>query len=139
MNEQEKEEWELEEHGCRPRVRRVKEVDDPLTYGVIGAAQKVHTTLGPGFVEATYQRALSLELVARKIPFDTEREFEVFYNGVLCGTYRADMVIGGTLIVELKAVTDLAQEHFAQTISYLRASGLQLALLVNFGARSLPV
>lgn len=114
-----------------------KDVDDPLTYAVIGAAQKVHTTLGPGFTESTYRRALSLELVARKMPFEVEREYEVFYQGVLCGTYRADMVVNGSLIVELKAVRDMEREHFAQLISYLRASGLLVGLLINFGAPSL--
>jgi len=114
-----------------------RRIEDPLTYTIIGAAQKVHRALGPGFVESTYQKALSKELVNRKVPFAAQPEYEVFYEGLCCGTYRPDMVICDRLVVELKAVSNLAGEHFAQTISYLKASGLPLALLLNFGAPSL--
>lgn len=113
--------------------------DDPLTFAVIGAAQKVHRTLGPGFTEATYKRAMAVELVARRIPFDVEREFEVFYEGVPCGIYRADTVAGGRLVLEYKAVDDFCRNDFVQTKSYLRASGLPIGLLINFGTPSLQV
>ena len=112
---------------------------DPLTYAIIGAAQKVHMTLGPGFTESTYHAALSKELMLQEIPFQTQQEFEVFFEGTLCGTYRPDMVVGEKVVVELKAVSELAKEHRAQTISYLKASGLSRALLLNFGAASLEV
>jgi|GEM_PF-575023 len=112
---------------------------DALTYAAIGAAQKVHAVLGPGFTEAVYQRALAKELMLREIPFQSQPEYEVFYEGALCGTYRPDMVVAGTVIVELKAVAAPAKEHVAQAVSYLKASGHPVALLLNFGAPSLEV
>ncbi len=95
--------------------------------------------IGPwgGFVEATYENALSLELVSRKIPFTRQPKYEVQYEGTCCGTYNPDMVIRDRVVVELKAVSALCKEHIVQTISYLRASGHPVALLLNFGAASL--
>jgi GxxExxY protein len=113
--------------------------NDPTTYLVIGAAQKVHRSLGPGFTEATYQKAMQKELMPRKIPFETQRVFEVWYEGNLCGTYRSDLLVANEVIVELKAIAALAPEHGAQTISYLKASGMPTGLLINFGAASLQV
>ena len=121
--------------GDSVEVRR--NVDDPLTYGIIGAAQKVHRTLGPGFKESTYHKALSKELMIKEIAFASQPEYQVFYEGMLCGTYQPDLVILDTVLLELKAVSAIAPEHKAQTISYLKASGLTVALLINFGARSL--
>ena len=118
------------------------DADDPinaLTYTIIGAAHKVHGTLGAGFTESTYHKALSRELMLTGISFESQREFEVFYEGMLCGTYRPDMVVEGKVIVELKAVVDTIKEHRAQTISYLKASRLPVALLINFGSSSLQV
>ena len=112
-------------------------IRDPLTYVVIGAAQKVHRTLGPGFRESTYQQALAKELLDRKVPFASQPEYEVVYEGVVCGTYRPDMVVEKSVVLELKAVSALAGEHVAQTISYLKAAGLRTALLINLGAPSL--
>ena len=112
------------------------EVTDALTYEVIGAAQKVHRALGPGFRESTYHKALGRELILRRIPFESEREFEVFYEGTFCDTYRPDIVVDGTVIVELKAATGTTAVDRLQTLSYLRASGLHKALLLNFGAAS---
>lgn len=73
------------------------------------------------------------------ISFESQREFEVFYEGMLCGTYRPDIVVEGKVIVELKAVAGTIKEHRAQTISYLKASALPVALLINFGSASLHV
>jgi GxxExxY protein len=123
-----------------PVPHRAKPRDfDPLTYAVIGAAQKVHRTLGPGFSEGTYQAALGKELMLRAIPFESQAEYEVYYEGMLCGRYKPDLVVSGRLVVELKAVVAVAKEHAAKTISYLKASGLPVALLLNFGALSLQV
>jgi GxxExxY protein len=116
-----------------------KQLHDPLTYEIIGAAQKVHRTLGPGFAESTYQAALAKELRLREIPFQQQQEFEVFYEGTLCGTYRPDMLVADKVVVELKAISELGSEHRAQTISYLKASGHRLGLLLNFGSTSLQV
>ncbi len=118
------------------------DTDDPinaLTYAVIGAAQKIHGTLGAGFTESTYHKALSKELMLTGISFESQREFKVFYEGMLCGTYRPDMVVEEKIIVELKAVVNTIKEHRAQTISYLKASELPVALLINFGSASLQV
>lgn len=119
------------------KTPKSREVSDALTYQIIGAAQKVHRTLGPGFTERTYHQALCKKLMMCSLAFESEREYEVYYEGVLCGTYRSDLTVDGTVIVELKAVAELAKEHRMQTISYLRASGLPIALLLNFGSTSL--
>jgi GxxExxY protein len=113
--------------------------DDPVTYGIIGAAQKVHRTLGPGFAESTYQAAMEKELSLRGVAFESQRKFEVQYEGASCGTYIPDLVVSGEIVVELKAADDFAAPHFAQVISYLKASGLRAGLLLNFGTRSLQV
>ena len=112
---------------------------DALTYELIGAAQKVHRTLGPGFAESVYHKALSKELMLLGVPFASQKEYEVFYEGTLCGSYRPDLVVRDEVVVELKAVAALAKEHRMQTISYLKASGLTRALLINFGETSLEV
>jgi GxxExxY protein len=112
-------------------------VDDPLTYGLIGAAQKVHRTLGPGFKESTYHKALTKEFMIKDIAFASQPQYQVYYEDMLCGVYQPDLVVMNTVLLELKAVSAIAPEHRTQTISYLKASGLQVALLINFGARSL--
>jgi len=112
---------------------------EQLTYRVIGCAQKVHRALGPGFPETVYQRALCHEMATAKIPFDSEKLIEVFYDGAICGQFRLDALVDGQVIVELKALDALNDEHLAQAISYLKAAGLGLALLVNFGQKSLQV
>ena len=111
---------------------------DPKTYAIIGAAMEVHGELGCGFLEAVYQQALALELPARKIPFSQEVELPVFYKGGRLNTsYRADFVCHDSVIVEVKALGDLSGTEEAQIINYLKASGLQVGLLLNFGADSL--
>ena len=110
-----------------------------LTYAVIGAAQRVHRALGPGFPEEVYHRALAKELVLRKLPFENERQVEVHYEGALCGQFRLDLLVEDRVVVELKALADLTDDHLAQALSYLKATGLDLALRINFGRRSLQV
>ncbi len=114
-------------------------MNDPITYRIIGAAQKVHRALGPGFGERTYHVALCREFTLQQIPFSSEFEYQVFYEDCLCGVYRCDLVVRDEVIVELKATGSLAMEHRLQTLSYLKASGLPRALLLNFGAASLEV
>ncbi len=118
---------------CKDR----QEIDDPLTYEIIGAGQKVHRTLGPGFGESVYHKALGKELILREIPFESEPEFEVFYEGYLCGTFKPDLVVDKKVVVELKALAEVTARDRMQTISYLKASGLRTGLLLNFGAASL--
>ena len=110
-----------------------------LSYTVVGCAQRVHRELGPGFPEAVYQKALAHELVKTKVPFLSQARFEVGYDGVLCGEFRVDFHVDEKLIIEIKAVAALCDEHVAQLLAYLKASGLRLGLLMNFGQKSLKV
>ena len=108
------------------------------SFRIIGAAMEVHNFLGCGFTEPIYQEAFEKELELRNIPFEREKEFHVNYKGVLLEkTFRTDFVCYGSIIVELKATNDWAAEHFAQVYNYLKASGMQLGLLINFGQTSL--
>ena len=106
---------------------------DPETYAIIGAAMEVHRELGNGFLEGVYQDALEIELRQRTIPYERERPVPVLYKGVTLGTpYRADFVCYGSAIVELKAVKTLTDVESAQVLHYLKATGFERALLINF-------
>jgi GxxExxY protein len=108
-----------------------------LTYAVIGAAMEVHKELGPGFLEAVYENSLREELTLRGIPFEPQPAVNVLYKGVLVGEGRYDMLVGSTLVVELKSVQTLLPIHEAQVISYLKMTGYPLGLLINFNVRFL--
>lgn len=105
---------------------------DSLTEVVIGAAYEVSNTLGAGFLEKLYERALVSELTLRGIAVRTQVTYPVLYKSELVGEYVPDLVVEGQLIVELKCVDQFAPVHMAQCLSYLQASGLKLALLLNF-------
>lgn len=108
------------------------------SYDIIGAALEVHSQLGCGFTEPVYQEALAEELRLRHIPFEREKVFTVTYKGKeLSKDFRVDFVCFNKIIVELKAVSDFAEEHVAQVYNYLKATGMQLGLLINFGKTSL--
>ncbi|MGD0139148.1 MAG: GxxExxY protein [Tepidisphaeraceae bacterium] len=107
---------------------------DRLAHEVIGAAIEVHRILGPGFLESIYEEALCVELKLRAIPFQRQVTVRVVYKGVAIGQGRLDLLVHGKLIVEIKTVETLAPIHTAQSISYLKATGHQLALLINFNA-----
>ena len=108
-----------------------------LSFAIIGAAMEVHKILGPGFLEAVYQAALEKELNLRGIPFQYQVELPVIYKESLVGIYKADLVIDGKIIVEIKGISKLNASHNAQALHYLAATGLQLAIIINFGASSL--
>lgn len=108
-----------------------------LSFAIIGAAMEVHNILGPGFLESVYQAALEKELTLRGIPFQHQVELPVSYKGDLVGVYKADLIIDGKIIVELKGISKLNASHQAQALHYLAATGLQLAILINFGIGSL--
>ena len=105
---------------------------DALTFGIIEAVIKVHAVLGPGFVESVYHRALAIELRKRALAVEHEVEVEIEYDGHVVGRHRLDLVVDRRVIVELKTVEELGRPHYAQVRSYLRATGLPVALLVNF-------
>jgi GxxExxY protein len=112
---------------------------EELSGTVIGAAMEVHKLLGSGFLESVYERALALELTGRQIPFERQMPIAVLYKQAQVGEYRADFLVGGKIILEIKATTSIAAEHYAQALHYLTATGLRLALLLNFGASSLQI
>ena len=105
---------------------------DSLTEHVLGAVFEVTNTLGAGFLEKVYQRALLRELALRCIRATAEASFSVTYKGHSVGDYFADLLVEGVLVIELKCVERLCSEHSAQCLNYLRASGRSVCLLVNF-------
>ncbi len=110
---------------------------EEITHRIIGAAMKVHSTLGNGFQEVIYQRALAIELAFQELNFEREKEMDIFYRDQHIGTRRADFFVEGCIMVEIKALTKLEDVHLAQAINYLEAYHMQIGLLLNFGARSL--
>jgi GxxExxY protein len=113
------------------------EQSDPQTFAIIGAAMAVHRALGHGFLESVYQAALMREFTLMNIPFAREQRLPVSYRGEVIAVFRADFVCFGAVIVELKALSALSGVEAAQIIHYLKATGLQRGLLLNFGAPSL--
>ncbi|WP_318351313.1 GxxExxY protein [Aquipluma nitroreducens] len=116
-----------------------KKIDDELTYKIIGCAMKVHNTLGNGFQEVIYQRCLAIELERNNIEFAREQELPIFYEGIHVGTRRADFIVEGKVMVELKAIIKLEEIHLAQALNYLTAYQIDKGLLINFGSTSLEV
>jgi len=110
-----------------------------ITEKIIGASFDVHSFLGNGFQEVIYQRALAWEMAQRGLEFAREIEQEIFYKDLLepIGTRRADFVIEGKVLVELKALIQLEDVHLAQVLNYLKAYKLEVGLLINFGSKSL--
>jgi len=104
-----------------------------LSYQIMAAVFEVYNTLGFGFLEKVYERALLKELCLRGIPVEAQKEIKVFYKGDEIGTYFADLVVNDEILLELKAVESLNNIHKAQVLNYLKATGFKLGLLINFG------
>ena len=109
-----------------------------ITARIIAAATQVHKSLGPGFEEVIYQRALALELPAHDLAYSREVWIDIFYKGVKVGRKRVDFVIEDVM-VEIKARAEIEEVHFVQALSYLKASGCKVGLLLNFGAKKLQI
>src|SRR5256885_914065 len=111
---------------------------DPRTYAVIGAAMEVHKQLGCGFLEPVYQEALAVEFLGQNIPFKREVRLPIHYKGqLLAPVYCADFICFDSVVVELKALAQMSGTEEAQVINYLKATGYEIGLLLNFGTRSL--
>ena len=111
-----------------------------LTNRILKACYAVHNELGCGFLERVYQEALDVQLTEMGIPFEREKHLPITYHGkVLKCDYFADFVVDNKVIVELKAVTEMNPVFEAQTINYLKATGLKVGLLINFGDRQLQI
>ncbi len=104
-----------------------------ITERIIGCAMKVHNTLGNGFQEVIYQRALAIEMTNQRLSFVREMEMPIYYEGEDIGTRRVDFFVEDKIMVELKAVTELEKVHLAQALNYLEAYKMEIGLLINFG------
>ena len=108
------------------------------SYDIIGCCIEVHKELGSGFLELVYHEALVLELDAKFIPYEREKELKITYKGVdLQKRYFADFICYNDIILEIKAVNELSNVHVSQVLNYLKATNMKLGLLINFGADSL--
>ena len=104
-----------------------------LTAKIIECAYKVHNSLGFGFLEAVYQNALLIELLKAGLRAEKEKKIQVYYNNKLVGDYIADIIVEESVILELKSVKELHPAHEAQLINYLKATCIEVGLLINFG------
>jgi GxxExxY protein len=110
---------------------------EELTEKIIGAAIEVHKRLGPGFMESVYENAIVLELRKEGLKVEQQREVTIEYNGIEVGRHRLDLMVADTIVVELKAVKNIEDIHFAIVKSYLKASGKEHRLLLNFSKTAL--
>jgi GxxExxY protein len=112
---------------------------EALSGKILEAAIAVHKTLGPGFLESVYQKAMEVALRHRNIPFEEQKEFHIFFEDEEVGLHRLDLIVEGVIVVELKAVKALEDIHYSQVKSYLKATGLHVGLLLNFNAPTLVI
>lgn len=110
---------------------------EEITHKIIGCAMKVHSTLGNGFQEVIYQRALAIEMEKQGLGFQREMEMSIYYEGIHIGTRRVDFFVEENIMVELKALIKLEEVHLAQAMNFCQAYNLPIGLLINFGAKSL--
>ena len=112
---------------------------EELSRKIIGAAIKVHKELGPGFLENIYEEALKIEFSECNLYFNSQKEIKIKYFGTEIGTHRLDLLVEKKIIVELKAVKEFSDIHFAQLRSYLKATGLKVGLLLNFAKPTIEI
>ncbi len=112
---------------------------EEITQGIIAAAIKVHSRLGPGFLESIYENALVIELYKRGFGVRQQYDIAIYYNNVEIGKHRIDLLVNDVIVVELKAIKAIENIHFAIVKSYLRALGKEHGLLLNFNKTSLEV
>src|SRR5712692_4298148 len=104
-------------------------------FAIAGFGMEAYNTLGNGFLEAVYQEAMEIEFTSRQIPFNPQHELTIYYKGrQLQKIYKADFVVYGKIIVEIKAISRLTSHDEAQLLNYLKATGLEVGVLINFGA-----
>lgn len=108
---------------------------EELTARIRDCAYRVYKGLGAGFLEKVYENALTVELEMQNIPYEQQKAINVSYSGRIVGEYVADLIIENKIVVELKAIKDLDQIHYAQLLNYLKATGYEVGLLINFGPR----
>lgn len=112
---------------------------DELSNRIIGVAIEVHKKLGPGFLESIYHNGMKKILSYHKIPYETEKEIKIFLMGDEIGTHRIDLIVDNKIVVELKAVEEISKVHVAQLISHLKASGIQIGLILNFSKSKIDI
>ena len=110
---------------------------EAITHKIIGCAMKVHRRLGNGFQEVIYQRALAIEMEKQGLGFQREMEMSIFYDEINIGTRRVDFFVENIIMVELKAIIKLDENHLAQAMNYCQAYNSPIGLLVNFGSKSM--
>ncbi len=130
------------DHPQIPQITQMNYEDeeqrDPRTYAIIGASMEVHNTLGCGFLEPVYHQGLMIEFPRRQVPFVHEAEIPIYYKGIQLETvYRCDFLCYESIIVEVKALSLITGTEEAQLIHYLKATGAEIGLIINFGASSL--
>ena len=108
-----------------------------ITRNIIGAAMEVHNTIGNGFQEVIYQRAMAIEMESKGLSFNREYEMDILYKGEIIGNRRVDFFVEDCVMLELKALVALEDVHLAQAKNYLEAYNIEIGLLINFGAKSL--
>jgi GxxExxY protein len=109
-------------------------IEKELSYLIMQAAYEVHNALGPGFPEAIYEEAMNRELARRDVTLERQKDVVVYFKGEPIGEFTLDNLANGRIILEYKAVSEIARIHKQQALSYLKATGLELAIVINFGA-----
>ena len=120
-------------HTDKEQTARGKLFEEDLTERLLAAAFKVHNTLGCGFLEKVYENALVVELSRSQIPLEQQKPVQVRYGGASVGDYQADLIVDRRVLVECKATAQLDSVHEAQLLNYLKATGIKVGLLLNFG------